>query len=191
MATKEQIERIIQAVEHLNATGWSNSDTIASFAVGVSVASIVAAWRISVSQQKSERRRYTAQLHDWYWSVEMREIRQTVDATQLEWRKSDDPDDYIRKLLAKTNNGQNNTSWLHISRLLFFFSDLERHIRSKTVDKNLALEMFGRAQYEWFEDFFSAIRKQVEARYQGHNNPPSWLQETMAFEERLQKLKTA
>lgn len=158
MATKEQVERTIQAIENLSGAGWSYSDTIASFAVGVSVASIVAAWRISVSQQEAERRRYTAQLHDWYWSDEIREIRQTVDATQLEWRKSDDPDDYIRKLLAKTDRGENNRSWLHTSRLLFFFSDLERHIRSKTVDKNLALEMFGRAQYEWFEDFFSAVR---------------------------------
>lgn len=183
MISEEQVERVISALEELNSSTLTAADFLAMSAVGVSIVSIIVAVGVFLAQQKSERRRYTTQLHDWYWSTEMRKIRESVFSTRARWKGSEDQLAFIDALLAKGKEGEYTPQWREISRLLFFFGDMERHIRKKTVDQELALEMFGDAQYQWFSDFFAAVRDAVEERHEGQPNPPSWIARTKALEK--------
>ena len=187
MISDEQAERLISLLEQLNSSNLTVSDLLAMSAVGISIVSIIVAVGIFRAQQKFERRRYTTQLHDWYWSAEMREIREGSYAIRAQWKASGDQSAFVESLLSKGEDGENTSEWRKVSRLLFFFSDIERQIRMKTVDQELAIEMFGDAQYGWFSDFFAAVRDVVEERHQGQPNPPSWIARTKALEELIQE----
>lgn len=190
MSTDQKIDVILDTLEEINATGSSLADWAAVSAVAVSVLAIWMGYITAKSQLEAERRRYTAQLHDLYWSDEIRDCRQIAMAAQQALEDATDKKSYLTKLRATGDNGRNSDEWKKISRLISFFSDLELYVQEKVVDEKLAMSMFGSAQYVWFQRLISALRAEIEADPDAMKNPPSWIVRTVSFEKRMKARKT-
>lgn len=183
----EKLDRLIAAVEKSGAATLSVADMIGISAMVVSAISVFVAYHIFRTQQRAERRRYTAQLHDFFWSEDFKKIRETVYACRAKWKSThaDKQDDILTYLSTHKDDDAPPVEWSAISRLLFFFSDLDRYIDKEIVDEELALEMFGKAQYDWFKDYIDAIRQVVEQSHASSSNPPSWIARTKSLEAKI------
>jgi hypothetical protein len=62
-------------------------------------------------------------------------------------------------------------------------------IDHRLIDEDVAFEMFGVAQYDWFRDYFRAIRDSVKRREPDPTKRPRFVFETEEFEKRLDAWK--
>lgn len=181
----EQVERLIAAVEQGAEAGFPIAETVSGLAVLVSLIAAGVTLGIFRAQQKAERRRYVAQLHLFYWSEDFKGLREQVYRCRDRWLS----DRTACPLIAYLRDGRRDKSleedWARVARLLFFFADLDRFIDNKIVERDLALEMFGQAQYGWFKDFFADLRAVVEEAHGIRENPPSWIARTLALEAKI------
>lgn len=157
----------------------------------VAASSVFVTISIFFVQQRSERRRYTAQLHDFFWSEDFKRVRELVWIERDKWLREGDEAKIIQYFVKPEFDLEKprDTSEAEraVVRLLFFFADLNRYIDRKIVDRQLALELFGDAQYRWFSDFVEGIRKVVREGPKGRKTFPRWVSETESLERKVNR----
>jgi hypothetical protein len=187
----EKFDQLIATMEKIGTESLSPADFIGIGAAFISAVSVGLAYYIYWGQQRTERRRYTAQLHDFYWSEDFKRIRESVYASRARWKtkSANEQDAILVYLSTHKEDDAPPPEWSAIARLIFFFSDLDRYIDKEIVDKELSLEMFGNAQYEWFRDYIGAIRLVVEQSHGKSGNPPSWIARTKSLEAKIDQFE--
>lgn len=184
-----QFDALLKAIDGSGGV-FSPSNIIAFIAVLVALLALVASYFIFRQQQKIERGRYAAQLHEAWWSDDLDAKRHVVWVELEKWEKLGSESPAIQYYsggggLWPVDSVERKAH----ARVLFFFSDLNRLIEHGLIEENIAFEMFGVAQYEWFRPYFVAIRETVKARQPAPDKRPRFVAETEAFEKRLDAWK--
>jgi len=182
-----ELKKITQFMANTQPQGWGPPEFIALVAAIVASFALWVSWRIFSLQREVEKRRLVVQHHEWYWSDEIREMRQSLAQAQKNWKATQRSDYFIVSLLKDDSNGKQKVEWQHISRLLFFFASLERYLEQELLDEKLTLEFFGEAQFSWFKDFIAAISRVVEKRERDGDLLPSWIEPVKKFAARVEK----
>jgi hypothetical protein len=184
-----QFDALLAAIRG-GAPTFTLGNLIAVIATVIALASLLSSYVLFRYQRAVERRRYVAQLHETWWSEDLDTKRHIVWQELEKWQKLG-PDSPALRYYAKQGE-----TWpidaperrAH-ARVLFFFSDLNRLIAHRLIEEDIAFEMFGVAQYEWFREYIGAIREAVKNREPDPHKTPRWVAETEEFEQRLDAWK--
>jgi hypothetical protein len=168
----------------------TSADIIAIAAALIALAALISSYLIFRQQRRVERQSYVASLHATWWSEDLDTKRHIVWQELEKWRELGNESPAI-KHHAKSSGGWGISfpeRRAH-ARVLFFFADLNRLIAHGLIDQDIAFEMFGVAQYDWFRDYFAALRQAIIDREPNTMKRPRWVGETEEFENRLDAWK--
>lgn len=180
-----QFHLLLSAIE---SNWFSAAQLIGIFSLIVALASAIITVVIWNHQALLARRRYTADLHSQWWNRDFEEDRAIVWQQLKLWEKErDNAPGIVHYKNPDFGWPIGSPERRAHGRILFFFADLNTLLERKLIDKGLTLEFFGEAQYEWFRDYFDAIRS---ARVQRDDQlKPRWIEGTLDFEKKLDRWK--
>lgn len=168
----------------------SIANAIATVAALIALVALITALATARAQRRTERQRYVAQLHETWWSDGLDTKRQIVWRERENWLAAGKDSPAIRHY-ARQGGGwpvDSDENQAH-ARVLFFFADLNALLRHNLIDEDIAFEMFGVAQYDWFRDYFTAIRAAISGRDPKPERESRFVAEMEEFERRLDAWK--
>lgn len=185
-----QIEGLLEALKS-HAPSFSTGNVVAVFAAVIALAALANSYLVYRRQRAIDRQRYTADLHESWWSDDFDTKRHIVWQELEKWEKCRDQSPAIR-YYSNAEGGwpiESPERKAH-ARVLFFFSDLNTLLDINLIDEEMAFRMFGIVQYDHFRDYFCAIRNAVKQRQPITEKLPRWVEETEHFQRRLDAWKT-
>ncbi|MGY4155556.1 hypothetical protein ACVINW_001398 [Bradyrhizobium sp. USDA 4461] len=155
---------------------------------------LVSAYFSFLGYRKSQRQ-YIADLHSDWWGHDFENDRAIVweqlELWELSENKAESPaiQHYTTGNYWKPRDQERRAH----GRLLFFFADLNTFINYRLVDPDLAFELFGVAQYDWFRLYIQALIAARKTRLtKSEGKPmlaPRWIKDIEQFERRLDAWK--
>ena len=142
------------------------TESVALISAVVALLSLLVTWLVFRAQASTVRASEAIRLHEIWWSAELDQARRTAWQVIADWEAGGELSQEVLRSYRSHGRGE-ATGYVDervaISRIAFFFADLNAMLDAKLVPADLVSRLFGHAQFAWYQPFLMAVGSEVQS----------------------------